>query len=241
MSKETKPETLWETSGHIHNASRWSFLWTICRCSRAFSSSPFRLFTLENEIRDGEIGCFNERNYTTPYNSPPLSTHTTAPKAGGGTTDRERPEMWGRGQRVNYDNTRLVRTSLCTWILIGLRDYWSKWADRRFLHGGGDGCGGARGEGGGSRRRVRHSPGAASDSPQPINWRSTDTHIDHLFGITETVDAACHSPETEIRNVGVRWRAVCEQKTDFFFFLFLCEKIFKYFTITLCTRDLYRR
>lgn len=30
----------------------------------------------------------------------------------------------------------------------------------------------ARGEGGaggGSRRRVRHSPGAASDSPQPIN------------------------------------------------------------------------
>lgn len=61
--------------------------------------------------------------------------------------------------------------------------YRSKWA-----------TGGSHGVGGGE---VRHSPGAASDSPQPINWRSTDTHIDHLFGIAETTGAACHSPETE--------------------------------------------
>lgn len=234
MSKETKPETLWETSGHIRNASRWSFLWTICRCSRAFSRSKTRYGTERSVVLTS--GTIQLRT------THPLYLHTLLRQKQGGTTDRERPEMWGRGQRVNYDNTRLVRTSLCTWILIGLRDYWSKWADRRFLHGGGDGCGGARGEGGGSRRRVRHSPGAASDSPQPINWRSTDTHIDHLFGITETVDAACHSPETEIRNVGVRWRAVCEQKTDFFFFYSFVKKFSNILQLHgFCTRDLYRR
>lgn len=94
-----------------------------CRRLFAFSRSKTRYGT--------EIGCFNERNYT-PYNSPPLSTHThtTAPKARGPQIERGQKrggEGEGKGAKGELlDNTRLVRTSLCTWILIGLRDYWSK-------------------------------------------------------------------------------------------------------------------
>lgn len=64
------------------------------------------------------------RNYSD--NSPPLSTHYCA-KAG--TTDRETTKGAGVAVVVmveDYDNTRLVRTSVCTWILIGLRAYWLK-------------------------------------------------------------------------------------------------------------------
>lgn len=56
-----------------------------------------------------------------------LHTHTTAPKARGPQIERGQKrggEGEGKGAKGELlDNTRLVRTSLCTWILIGLRDY----------------------------------------------------------------------------------------------------------------------
>ncbi|OAD59404.1 hypothetical protein WN48_09144 [Eufriesea mexicana] len=86
-------------------------------CSRV-SSSLDRPFTLVKRETDGDR-LFQRAELLRITH--PLYLHTTAPKAG--TTDREarKGANWG-----DYDNTRLVRTSLCTWILIGLRDYWSK-------------------------------------------------------------------------------------------------------------------
>lgn len=162
-----------------------------------------------------------------------LHTHYCAKSREGGrkTTDRKGV----KGELRQYQACT-GDVTVCTWILIGLRDYWSKWADRRFLHRW---VGGvtvavamARGEGGGGREQEAGSSLTGCSIRFAATDKLTIDRYAHRPSIWHYRDSGCSLPLTWNRNQkrGGLDDELCERKADFF----LSKKF-----LNIITQDLY--